>query len=70
MVGIKSLTLGYTKDIRLAEEVAQDIGARELIIIVHPEGKSLGLNEQERLHWSNSGWRLEGAKAFKSLVRA
>jgi len=70
MVGIKSLTLGYTKDIRLAEEVAQDVGVWELIVIVHPEGKSLGLNEHERLHWSNRGWRLEGAKAFKSLVRA
>ncbi|MCJ1473939.1 hypothetical protein MMC13_002595 [Lambiella insularis] len=67
MVGIKTLTIGYTKDIELAEEIAKDAGAEELIISVRPEGVSLGLNDAERRQWLKSGWRLEGTTARKHL---
>ena len=30
MIGIKTLTIGYTKDIELAEEIARKAGAKEL----------------------------------------
>ncbi|MCJ1287316.1 hypothetical protein MMC26_006664 [Xylographa opegraphella] len=69
MVGIKILTIGYTKDIELAEEIAHDAGAEELIIQVHPEGDTLGLNNEERKAWAAKGWRLEGAMAHKRLTR-
>ena len=69
MVGIKALTIGYTKDIQLAEEIAHDAGAKELIIRVHPEGDTLGLNTDERQAWTEKGWRLQGATAHKSLTR-
>ena len=67
MVGIKTLTIGYTKDIELAEQIAQDAGAEELIVKVQPEGHSLGLSDEERLLWWNRGWRLAGDTAHKSL---
>ncbi|MCJ1399769.1 hypothetical protein MMC11_002972 [Xylographa trunciseda] len=69
IVGIKTLTIGYTKDIELAEEIAHDAGAEELIIRVYPEGETLGLNNEERKVWAKKGWRLEGATARKSLIR-
>ncbi|MCJ1320492.1 hypothetical protein MMC15_005832 [Xylographa vitiligo] len=69
MVGIKALTIGYTKDIQLAEEIAYDAGAKELIIRAHPEGDTLGLNTEERKAWIEKGWRLQGATAHKSLTR-
>lgn len=30
MLGIQTLTIGYTKDIELAEEIARQAGAKEL----------------------------------------
>ena len=69
MVGINSLTIGYTKDIELAEEIAQGVGARELTIRVYAEGNTLGLSQEERVQWSNKGWRFEEVTAHKSLVR-
>ena len=69
MVGIQTLTIGYTKDIVLAEEIARDIGTKELIIRVHPEGNSLGLNTEERALWSDAGWSLDGSKAHKWLTQ-
>ena len=30
MLGIQTLTIGYTKDIGLAEEIAKEAGAKEL----------------------------------------
>ena len=68
MVGIRSLTIGYTKDIELAEEIAKDAGAQELTIRVLPEGNTLGLRQEERVKWESQGWRLEGATARKTLV--
>lgn len=68
MVGINSLTIGYTKDIKLAEDIAKDAGARELTIRVYPEGNTLGLRQEDRLKWEKQGWRLEAATAHKSLV--
>ncbi len=35
--------------------------AQELIIRVRPEGHSLGLNQEERVQWLNSGWQLAEA---------
>lgn len=67
MVGIRTLAIGYTKDIELAERIAKDAGVEELIISVRPEGISLGLNDPERKQWSNAGWRLEGTTARKHL---
>lgn len=69
MVGIQSLTIGYTKDIELAEEIAKDAGAEELIIRVCPEGNTLHLSKQERLQWISRGWRLEEATARKTLSK-
>ncbi|KAI4130817.1 MAG: hypothetical protein LQ347_003235 [Umbilicaria vellea] len=67
MVGIHSLTIGYTKDIQLAEGIAKDAGAQELAIKVHADGKALGLRQEERVRWEEQGWRLEGATATKNL---
>ena len=69
MVGVKRLTIGYTKDIDLAEEIAKDAGAEELIIRVCPEGNTLHLSREERLQWISRGWRLREATAYKRLVR-
>ena len=51
MVGIKTLTIGYTKDIELAEKAARATGMRRLSIQTCPEGHSLNLNEEERAKW-------------------
>ncbi|MCJ1392814.1 hypothetical protein MMC18_005685 [Xylographa bjoerkii] len=69
MIGIKALTIGYTKDIQLAEEIAHDAGAEELIIRVRAEGNTLGLNSEERRAWVEKGWKLEAATAHKRLIR-
>lgn len=68
MVGIKTLTIGYTKDIELAETRARVTGVRRLSIQTCPEGHSLNLNEEKRAKWLNQGWRLEGKAAYKTLV--
>ena len=67
IVGIKTLTIGYTKDIELAESIAKDAGAEELIIRVHPLGNSLTLSQEERTRWIENGWRLDQATAQKKL---
>lgn len=48
IVGIKTLNIGYTTDIELAEKVARATGVRRLSIETCPEGHSLNLNEEER----------------------
>lgn len=68
MVGIKSLTIGYTKDIELAEQVARATGAKELIIETRPEGDTLMLNSEEKAQWSKRNWTLQGRTARKTLV--
>lgn len=68
MVGIKVLTIGYTKDIELAENIARATGANELIIETRPEGDTLMLDEDEQAEWIKRGWRLEGRTAKKTLV--
>ena len=68
MVGIKTLTIGYTKDIELAEKAARATGVRRLSIQTCPEGHSLNLNEEGRAKWLDQGWRLEGKTACKTLV--
>ena len=67
MVGIKTLTIGYTKDIELAEKAARAIGVRRLSIQTCAEGHSLNLNE-ERAKWLDHGWRLEGKTVYKTPV--
>ena len=67
MAGLKTLTIGYTKDNVLAERIARVIGVRQLFIQTCPEGTSLALNMEERAIWSDSGWRLEGKMARKIL---
>ena len=67
MTGVKKLTIGYTKDIGLAEKVARTAGAYELIIQTRPEGQSLDLDKEERAEWLEHGWRLEGKTAYKLL---
>ena len=42
----KCLTIGYTKDIELAEQVARATGAKELIIETRPEGDTLMLSTE------------------------
>ena len=65
MVGIQTLTIGYTKDIVLAEKIARSTGAKELRIETCPEGHQLFLNDDERGDWESKGWRLEGKVARK-----
>ena len=68
MIGINTLTIGYTKDIKLAEEIARASGAQELFIETRPEGDTLMLDVEERALWRNKGWTLEGRTAKKTLV--
>lgn len=68
MVGIKTLTIGYTKDNELAEKIARATGAKELLIETRPEGETLMLDTEEQAKWRNRGWRLEGRTAKKTLV--
>ena len=68
MIGINTLTIGYTKDIKLAEEIARASGAKELFIETRPEGDTLMLNAEEKALWRNGGWTLDGRTAKKTLV--
>ena len=65
MGGIKTLTVGHTKDIELAEKVARATDVRRLSIQTCPEGYSLNLNEEERPKWLDQSWRLEGRRCIK-----
>lgn len=67
IVGIKTLTIGYTKDYELAEKIARATGAKELLIETSPEGEKLMLNAREQRTWRRRGWRLEGRTARKML---
>ena len=67
MSGIHTLTIGYTKDRYLAEEIARATGAKELIILTCLEGNSLHLDTAERKEWIRNGWTLDGKKAHKIL---
>ena len=69
IVGIKTLTIGYTKDIELAEKIAKGAGAEELIIRVHALGNSLTLSQEERSRWMARGWRLDQVTAYKKLIK-
>lgn len=68
MYGIETLTIGYTKDIALAEHIARATGAKEVVIRTCPEAHSLNLDNEERATWMEKGWRLLGQTARKSLV--
>ena len=68
MIGIKTLTIGYTKDIKLAEKVARATGAKELLVETRPEGDTLILSVKEQAQWRKRGWRLEGRTAKKTLM--
>ena len=68
MTGITTLTIGYTKDNELAEEIARATGARELVIKCCPEGNERNLNEQEEQRWLNNDWRFMGKAAHKTLI--
>lgn len=68
MLGIRYLTIGYTKDIELAEKIARSAGAKELEIETCPEGRRLLLNGEEQEQWRGRGWRLEGKVARKILI--
>ena len=68
MVGIKTLTIGYTRDIELAEKIARATGAKELHIETMPEGDTLMLDDEEQAEWTRRGWQLEGRTAKKKLT--
>lgn len=68
MIGIKTLTIGYTRDIELAEKVARATGATELLVETRPEGDTLTLSLKEQAGWRKRGWRLEGRTAKKTLM--
>ena len=68
MIGIKTLTIGYTKDIELAEKIARATGAQELFIETRPEGNTLMLNDDEQAMWRDAGWTLQGRSAKKTLA--
>lgn len=68
MIGIKTLTIGYTRDIELAEKVARATGATELLVETRPEGDTLTLSVNEQAEWRKRGWRLEGRTAKMTLM--
>ena len=68
MIGIKDLTIGYTKDIELAEKIARATGAQNLAIETRPEGDTLLLNSEEQAEWISRGWVLDSRTARKTLV--
>ena len=68
MIGIKDLTIGYTKDIELGEKIARATGAQNLAIETRPEGDTLLLNSEEQAEWISRGWALDGRTARKTLV--
>lgn len=68
MVGVEEVTIGYTRDIELAENIARATGAKKLFIRTHPEAHTLNLNQEEQYHWLEMGWKLEGATAQKTLI--
>ena len=68
MVGIDTLTVGYTKDIELAEKIARATGAKDLLVETRPEGDTLMLSAEEQAKWRDRGWSLEGRTAKKRLV--
>ena len=68
-IGLRKLTIGYTKDIQLAEEIAKAAGVQELIIRIRPQGKTLCLDHTEEARWLERGWRFEGAVAKKNFVQ-
>lgn len=67
MVGIKTLTIGYTRDIELAEKVARATGANDLRIETMPEGQTLLLDAEEQAEWRKRDWELVGRTAKKKL---
>ena len=68
IIGINDLTIGYTKDIELAESIARATGAQNLAIETRPEGDTLLLNSEEQAEWRSRGWALDGRTAKKTLV--
>lgn len=68
MIGIKTLTIGYTKDIELAEKIARATGAKQLLIETRPEGDTLMLNAEEQAEWRSRNWILDGRTARKTLL--
>lgn len=68
MVGIMRLVIGYTRDIGLAETIAREAGAKELVIRTCPEGQTLNLSNEEKAMWIDKGWWLKGQMACKTLV--
>jgi len=68
IVGIQTLTLGYTKDFDLAERVARAARVQELVVRICPNSGGIMLNQRERSHWLGRGWRLERAVAQKTLI--
>ncbi|KAI9814206.1 MAG: hypothetical protein M1827_003372 [Pycnora praestabilis] len=67
MRGLKQLTVGYTRDVILAEEIARTAGVEEIIIRVRPEDHHHGLTREEHAQWIIGGWHFEGAEAHKTL---
>ena len=67
-IGIQTLTLGYTKDLDLAERVARAARVQELVVRICPKSGGIVLNQRERSHWLGRGWRLERAVAQKTLI--
>jgi len=68
MAGIQTLTIGYTKDIALAETIAREAGAKELVVRTCPEAHTLNLSKEDQGIWIEKGWRLEGQMACKTLI--
>ena len=69
IIGLHTLTIGYTKDIALAVKIARSTGAKALEIETCPQGTKLFLNDEEQRHWCDEGWRLEGRTARMTLTK-
>lgn len=68
MLGIKALTIGYTKDLCLVEEIAKAVGVEELVVrfrLEYVQNHDTSTEEWDR--WAESGWQLESDRARKSF---
>jgi len=68
MLGIKTLIIGYTKDLCLVEEIAKAVGAEELVVRFRREYvQNHDTSTEEWAGWAESGWQLESDGARKTF---
>ncbi|KAF2091722.1 hypothetical protein K490DRAFT_61151 [Saccharata proteae CBS 121410] len=68
-VGLRKLTIGYTKDLDLAQKVANSVGAEELVVQLAPESRWYGVDDLDRAAWISKGWTIEDREARKHFAK-